>query len=38
MNKEELCRMLDTLSDEKLEIFICFLKSLHDSNGKGERE
>ena len=37
-SREELCKMLDSLSDKKLDLFLQFLKGFNESNGKGERE
>ena len=38
ISKEDFTRILDTLSDEKLDPFILFLKELNKNNGKGVRE
>lgn len=39
MNKEEFCRMLDTLSDEELDLFYQYLKELAQKYQKeGEKK
>ena len=39
MNKEEFCRMLDTLSDEELDLFHQYLKELAQKYQKeGEKK
>jgi hypothetical protein len=38
MSREEFCKILVSLSDKKLDLFLQFLKELNENNGKGVRE